>query len=93
MYTAPRSVPPVSSEYAPTAISDMPSPLRSPMFAIEVPNVSLFASVGPPFVPDAIFTGPNPPSATVLTVPSDCNVIMYMTTQMVQTAAPYTYYL
>ena len=54
----------------------MPSPLRSPMFATEIPKKSEFASVGPPFVPDAIFTGPSPPSATVLTVPSDCNVIM-----------------
>ena len=38
MCTAPRSAPPVSSRRAPTAISDMPSPFRSPMFAIEVPK-------------------------------------------------------
>ena len=64
MYMAPRSAPPstvssppVSSEYAPTAISDMPSLLMSPMFATDQPKKSKFVSVGPPFVPDAIFTG------------------------------------
>ena len=55
-YTAPRDAPPVSSRLAPTARSVTPSPSKSPSEATETPNWSPFASVGPPFVPLAIFT-------------------------------------
>ena len=40
MYTVPRLLPPVSSPSAPTAKSFTPSPSKSPMFAIDIPNLS-----------------------------------------------------
>ena len=55
-YTAPRSEPPVGSAIDPTAMSSIPSPLRSPIEEAEWPNLTLSARVGPPLVPEAIFT-------------------------------------
>ena len=54
--TAPRSVPPSSSPYAPAAKSFTPSPSKSPMFATDMPNLSLSDNVGPFAVESLIST-------------------------------------
>ena len=56
MCTAPRFLPSSSSWAAPTAKSFTPSPSKSPMFAIEAPNLSLADSVGPFSVESLITT-------------------------------------
>ena len=53
-----RFVPFVSSYEDPTAISEIPSLLRSPMFATEIPNISLSASVGPVKIASGTNGGP-----------------------------------
>ena len=63
MWTAPLQLPPASSPLAPTAMSGVPSPSRSPMPATEVPNSSLSASEGPLAVDEPIV-------ASLRTVPS-----------------------
>jgi hypothetical protein len=45
MWTAPRLVPPSSSACAPTAMSGMPSPSRSPIPATPMPKKSLSSRV------------------------------------------------
>ena len=47
MYNAPLSSVPPQQRFAPTAKSLIPSPLRSPMFAMESPKRSTFLNVGP----------------------------------------------
>src|SRR3989338_8402459 len=55
-YTAPRTEPPAGSQTAPTAMSSIPAPLTSHIEEVEWQNLPLFARVGPPLVPEAIFT-------------------------------------
>ena len=64
MWTAPASVPPVSSPSAPTAMSGTPSRSRSPKAAIEAPKISYCAREGP-FVVEALI------SAVLFTEPSE----------------------
>ena len=64
-WTVPRSVPPVSANGAPAAMSGVPSPSRSPIPATEEPKVSSSESDGPWGVLDVPFI-----SMVSLTVPS-----------------------